>query len=205
MKSGVPVLLSKIARLRPLIVCFVGKGIWEIFRKEISRLIDTASPIDTSGTELTIKQETSEDAVEAVATVARKGSTRKKTRTAPKSKAKKDVFSWGIQPFKCVHSFPAQGTRETLFFVMPSTSGRVISHQVNLISVLCFLVTLTRINVASRQSKVIRRASGPSRSVQRRRNSNNEYGNHPTPKIGEERMAFVLSSGSVVVKIKILQ
>lgn len=167
MISGVPALLMKIARLRPYVVCFVGKGIWEIFRKEISKLVNTVSPnseaaavagsepTSSSSTpkssEIIAKEKDPEYENEAQLVGAAKKASIKKTTESKKSKrsvTQKLVFSWGIQPYKTVHScrgilpywlqrillfiysFVGTAVRETLFFVVPSTSGRVVSHQV---------------------------------------------------------------------------
>ncbi|KAI0302820.1 uracil-DNA glycosylase-like protein [Multifurca ochricompacta] len=50
-----------------------------------------------------------------------------------KSKSKTGVtptFAYGLQPYKAVHDAKAS-IHETLFYVFPSTSGRVVSHQRN--------------------------------------------------------------------------
>ncbi|OCH86011.1 DNA glycosylase [Obba rivulosa] len=83
--GGVPVLLQKIARYRPRVVCFIGKGIWAEFQPTTMR--------------------------------------RKVTKTRAPD------FAYGIQPYKIVHRVKETSVKETLFFVMPSTSGRVVSHQ----------------------------------------------------------------------------
>jgi len=108
MVASVPSFMVKVARYRPRIVCFVGMGIWRIVEKTIAK---TASP-SVSGREI-------------------------KTPGPPKGKSKKpDVANVGLQPYKLVYDVePSEqidqnsSVRETLFFVVPSTSGRVVSHQ----------------------------------------------------------------------------
>jgi len=41
------------------------------------------------------------------------------------------VFAYGLQPYKALHDVVPKNAsvRETLFYVFPSTSGRVVSHQ----------------------------------------------------------------------------
>ncbi|KAF9474451.1 DNA glycosylase [Pholiota conissans] len=88
--DGVPRLLDKIAQYRPRIVCFVGLGIADIFRANV---------------------------------------TEKKA-----TKTKTDI---GLQNYKMVHSrnsnyaFPVTKSPdvETLFYVVSSTSGRVVKYQ----------------------------------------------------------------------------
>ncbi|OBZ71815.1 G/T mismatch-specific thymine DNA glycosylase [Grifola frondosa] len=115
--AGVPVLLRKIARFHPRIVCFVGKGIWESFRRAI---IPSVIPAEID------KDETERD-------INPRPSSSKGKQRALKSKGGKSAtvpFEWDIQPFKFVHPvLPTTDVRETLFFVTPSTSGRVVSHQ----------------------------------------------------------------------------
>lgn len=38
MRRSVPVLVDKIAKYRPRILCFMGKGIWDIFRQQAFKL-----------------------------------------------------------------------------------------------------------------------------------------------------------------------
>ncbi|TCD64990.1 hypothetical protein EIP91_003356 [Steccherinum ochraceum] len=144
MISGVPVLLHKIATHRPRIVCFVGKGIWDVFVKEATKAsadvpgaipgspstpgLSTSIPggMDTPRDEF--KEEEDEDVLPSlVKTPAPVGS--KRGKQAKRGKKVKTVFNWDIQPFKVVHSESDHAVKESLFFVMPSTSGRVVSHQ----------------------------------------------------------------------------
>ena len=105
--AGVTTLLRKIVQFRPRIVCFVGKSIWDSFERAI--LVDG------------------------------------------QKRGAKATFEFDIQPYKVVHlsgalawmvstssptdSTPAAGDniRETLFFVVCSTSGRVANYQVCLL------------------------------------------------------------------------
>ncbi|KAF9556791.1 DNA glycosylase [Agrocybe pediades] len=100
--SGVSILLAKIHKYRPRVVCFVGLGIADIFKSEV-KLESPKKP---------------------------KESTEDTTRLKGKSKAKvKDKAGVGLQPFKMVHE-PVEGKfNETLFFAVSSTSGRVVRYQ----------------------------------------------------------------------------
>ncbi|GJE89220.1 mismatch-specific DNA-glycosylase [Phanerochaete sordida] len=104
MHAGVPILLAKIVRYAPRVVCFVGKQIGETFLTEAASL----SPPPLAPTP-------SADAGEASA-------------KAKKPRTKKPKVEIGFAPYKVVHA-PDAPVRETLFFVMPSTSARVTGYQ----------------------------------------------------------------------------
>jgi len=106
MAHSVPSFLAKVARYRPRIVCFVGMGIWRI----VEKVIANASPNE--------------------------GDSEVRLFSPSKRKSKRSsAASVGLQPYKLVydneHSEQIDQTsvRETYFFVVPSTSGRVVSHQ----------------------------------------------------------------------------
>ncbi|KAF4616619.1 hypothetical protein D9613_008893 [Agrocybe pediades] len=101
--SGVSILLAKIHKYRPRVVCFVGLGIADIFKSEV-KLESPKKP-----------KESTEDTM---------------PRLKGKSKVKvKDKAGVGLQPFKMVHE-PVEGKfNETLFFAVSSTSGRVVRYQ----------------------------------------------------------------------------
>ena len=105
MKSGVPALLSKIARFRPHVVCFVGKGISETFRKEVARLVDSPSP----STEVTSTPESSSSSspiseTEVGTAKSRTKGTKPKGNKRKRTVTKKLIFSLGVQPVKTVHA-----------------------------------------------------------------------------------------------------
>ncbi|KAH9848995.1 uracil-DNA glycosylase-like protein [Lenzites betulinus] len=112
--AGVPDLLRKIALTRPRILCFVGKQIWESFVKAaapraVIQATDRPRPTDAAGgstTEVSAKS-------------------RKKRSSGPT----KPTFAFGLQPYKILHSGPNARTRETLVFVVVSTSGLVAGYQ----------------------------------------------------------------------------
>jgi thymine-DNA glycosylase len=123
MKNGVPILLAKIALYQPRIVCFVGKQIGEVFLKEACGLTGTTLsdvPSASSVLQVTLEEGTSSGR-------SRKNTVRKTT--AKTRKAAKPTFKWGFQPFKAVHP-NSSPVKETLFFIMPSSSARVIGYQV---------------------------------------------------------------------------
>ncbi|TFK32700.1 uracil-DNA glycosylase-like protein [Crucibulum laeve] len=83
--DGVPVVLDKIARYRPGIVCFVGLGIADIFKSYV------------------LKDQLRE---------------------------KKSKATYGLQPFKLVYPEESKSNvKETLFYAVSSTSGRVVRYQ----------------------------------------------------------------------------
>ncbi|KAL6299337.1 uracil-DNA glycosylase-like protein [Sparassis latifolia] len=93
--TGVPVLLQKIARFRPQVVCFVGKGIWDAFER--------ALPL--------VRRETIQ--LDSPPTPSPSPSKRKVRKWLF---AAQNPFQWDIQPYKVVH--PNDGTAnvlETLF------------------------------------------------------------------------------------------
>lgn len=107
MQEAVPGLITKIGTYKPLIVCFVGKVIW-----------DHVGPY---------------------------------LRRKSQERARKRSFAYDLQPYKLVHcsetpdrSFVwhsgrywkpngvrAEPSRETLFFVVPSTSSKVVGYDVS--------------------------------------------------------------------------
>ncbi|KDQ53779.1 hypothetical protein JAAARDRAFT_72403 [Jaapia argillacea MUCL 33604] len=98
MKASVPQLLAKIKEYHPRIVCFVGKGMWDIVESVIKRSSNPGSKI-------------------------KRGSPRNKDAAKSKDAGLK------LRPYKMVHEGDHLVIKETLFFVVPSTSARVISHQ----------------------------------------------------------------------------
>ncbi|KAI0052051.1 DNA glycosylase [Auriscalpium vulgare] len=99
--SAVPALLAKIARYRPRIVCFVGKGIW----LDVERVLKTTSVASVTDYAPSTPERS---------TVTASPGKRSRKASAPE-------FSRRHQSI----------VAETLFFVVPSTSGRVVSHQLN--------------------------------------------------------------------------
>ncbi|KAH9930474.1 DNA glycosylase, partial [Epithele typhae] len=117
--AGVPSLFAKIYRHRPRVVCFVGKGIWDSFIRAV------VPPPSTPP---------AKDKTPDVGIVSATDGEWTETKSEPGS-----PFDYDLQPYKVVH---VAGTgslsplllhdttvRETLFFVIVSTSGLVASHQ----------------------------------------------------------------------------
>lgn len=75
--AGVPALLYKLARFRPRIVCFVGKGIWEAFARAVHSQADAPIP--------------SKKVIEG-------------SSVSKREKRGSEPFEYGIQPLKAVHS-----------------------------------------------------------------------------------------------------
>jgi thymine-DNA glycosylase len=137
MRNGVPTLLAKIALYQPRTVCFLGKQIGELFLKEARMLANTISP------PMALASSASPTKADAAVTESKFSLTleedtllgRSKTRCkvgAKREKAAKPTFQWGFQPFKAIHP-NSSPVKETLFFVMPSSSGRVTGYQVGFI------------------------------------------------------------------------
>lgn len=105
--AGVPALLRKIVLLRPRMVCFVGKQIWESFIKAAAPR-PTGSRKSTPSAERT-SAEREVHAVEVTASVVGPGNsvaqvttTRKKSVT--KKRSPKPPLAFDLQPYKVVHS-----------------------------------------------------------------------------------------------------
>ncbi|KAH8992737.1 uracil-DNA glycosylase-like protein [Lactarius akahatsu] len=94
MASSVPALLTKIARFRPHVVCFIGKGIWLHVERALKLKGDAAGTKNAG-----IREDLTHLSLGA--------------RSQGQPAAKTASTSVG----------------ETLFCVIPSTSGRVVSHQ----------------------------------------------------------------------------
>jgi len=102
--AGVPGFLEKLVRFRPRVVCIVGKGIWDALARTMPPNVRAGSAESPGPSPATAPG--------------------RRKRTA------KPTFQYDIQQYKVVHPEAAGVTvRETLFFVVPSTSGRVTSHQ----------------------------------------------------------------------------
>ncbi|KAH9900800.1 uracil-DNA glycosylase-like protein [Cubamyces lactineus] len=132
--AGVPALLQKITRKRPRIVCFVGKGIWDSFIKAAAPS-PVANEEPSSGESQPVEPPTGaaaqadgSDLLATKAKASKKIGSRAKT-TKQKGKVPKEPFVFDLQPYKVVHSNPAAKVRETLFFVVVSTSGLVAGYQ----------------------------------------------------------------------------
>ena len=252
MASSVSVLLAKVARYRPRVLCFIGKGIWLHVERSLERNLLPKNDgsddgiVTGSGAVVVPKREEEESppmmikadpdtptktkwpavkAEEGVATFGASTSTTADSssldtgralrssstvtmtvgrgsvtpaRATPKKAAARPVFAYGLQPYKAVHEVipkvrtaPARGSfcfdltapfllqvanvRETLFCVFPSTSGRVVSHQVRCIFVTCglypqglsyMIYLVTRAHTAQRQSGAVQGAQRESRTHQ---------------------------------------
>ena len=130
MLAGVPKLFAKIAHFQPAIICFVGGQVGNIFCAEIMKLeAKNSATAFGSGTKV----------------VAR--------RAKGQGKKPKEGIEWGMRPLKIVHSPIGTCTtscrdctispvlsvtlptdegkaKETLIFVMPSSSAGVTQYQV---------------------------------------------------------------------------
>ena len=127
--------MAKIALYQPRVVCFVGKQIGQVFLKEASaRLAPLPVPSDSARGSSSDKKGPTKAIVTEIASVevveTPSGRTMKTTATRKAvGKSKAAAFEWGFQPFKVVHPASTH-VKETLFFVMPSSSARVTGYQV---------------------------------------------------------------------------
>ncbi|GJE94002.1 mismatch-specific DNA-glycosylase [Phanerochaete sordida] len=147
MRTGVPTLMTKLAKHRPRIVCFLSKGIWETFLREAYRLAapstpaspSSSSPIPTPPSGQLAQSRTppvkskyfgSPPAAEADVLPQLPAAPPSPRKRSP-AKVPRHTFAWGLQPFKAVHRHTgaAEVADETLFFVVPSPSARVVAYQ----------------------------------------------------------------------------
>ncbi|KAH7882254.1 uracil-DNA glycosylase-like protein [Phlebopus sp. FC_14] len=103
MVASVPAFLEKIALHKPRFVCFVGMGIWDIVKTVLAKM-HLSSTAPSTNAKNKGKQE------------------------------KRQPSQLGLQSYKLVYpsSEDTDGdvkASETLFFVVPSTSGRVVQYQ----------------------------------------------------------------------------
>ncbi|KAM5541870.1 hypothetical protein V8D89_004599 [Ganoderma adspersum] len=138
--AGVPALLQKIIERRPRIVCFVGKAIWESFIRAVAPPSKSAVKIEVSDAEFTMDVPIGTSTTTTSSSASTPGSSSSSTpttrapsrakakRTNPK-KPKPEPFVFDLQPYKVVHTAPDAIVRETLFFVVVSTSGLVAGYQ----------------------------------------------------------------------------
>ena len=109
MINGVPLLLDKIKQYRPRIVCFVGKGIWDVFVKEATKI--TASAVKTepeptstpSPSSSRVQTPAQDDQTPDVLPSPAVPTPRRGKAKAKRSVKGKVVFAWGIQPIRVVH------------------------------------------------------------------------------------------------------
>ncbi|KAJ3552107.1 hypothetical protein NM688_g4331 [Phlebia brevispora] len=148
MRAAVPDLVSKILKFRPRVVCFLAKSIWEIFIREVFRIFQdiTSPPLPSTPTKSSPgpsrngtpklvasrffpREETPVDDPAEGSPGIPGATKRKKGRRVAMPKYS---FDWGLQPFKVVHrqlyDTPLL-VKETLFFVVPSPSARVVRYQ----------------------------------------------------------------------------
>lgn len=112
MVASVPAFLDKLARHRPRFVCFVGMMIWEIVRNSLAKLLQQGSAKREKGK----KREKSPMGLQAYKLV-----------------YENTIGMW-IYHANDLYSYPCDYVvglpQETLLFVVPCTSGRVVQYQV---------------------------------------------------------------------------
>ncbi|TFK85263.1 DNA glycosylase [Polyporus arcularius HHB13444] len=128
--AGAPALLRKIVERRPRIVCFVGKAIWESFIRAAAPPSKSPHPpfaVSGSGSESTTAQILPNGIGAGGSRTPRPSP--KRSPSAKKSKSSAVSVVYDLQPYKVVHDTPDAVVRETLFFVVVSTSGLVAGYQ----------------------------------------------------------------------------
>jgi hypothetical protein len=107
MIQSVPSFTAKLAKYRPRIVCFVGKGIWVIveaaFRKQVEATSQDPSRKDNIANveSRTDTDDAGEDPLLPPSTP-RKSSTNRRSKNRPK--ATSNSFDYGLQPYKLVYT-----------------------------------------------------------------------------------------------------
>ncbi|CEQ42679.1 SPOSA6832_04528 [Sporobolomyces salmonicolor] len=107
--AGAPVVLGKVARYRPKIVVFVGMKVCEVVLRYLHSLASTISPLPATSASRIDKLQPSPQKAKAP--------------KAPKAQI-------GLQSFSLEHSGPSKAGEpsQTLFYCLPSTSGRVAAY-----------------------------------------------------------------------------
>lgn len=120
--AGVPALLLKIVLLRPRVVCFVGKQIWESFIKAAAPR-PTGSRKNTPSAEREVHTEVVNASVAGPGnSVAQVTATRKKSVT--KKRPAKPPLAFDLQPYKVVHPDRMSLSRLDSAALTPSCSQR---------------------------------------------------------------------------------
>jgi hypothetical protein len=135
--------LEKLSEHKPRILCFVGLGITQIVKKQLTLV--RISVILTLSTIFVDRKIQNKQQIRPGSDAEVKNSVlESRTRTGTSSPS---TSMYGLQPFKMVHESSGknnltldQNTHdlfplETLFFAVASTSGRVVQYQVSF----CFL------------------------------------------------------------------
>ncbi|KAJ9122497.1 hypothetical protein QFC22_001925 [Naganishia vaughanmartiniae] len=117
MRRGSLALVQKIIQHRPRVVCFVGKKIWDEFEFVIKR---SAKPATTPWVDLNLNAKQGKpDSWTSM-------SHANHERLALRPKAIRPPFQWDQpRPYKVVHRSGENACENTLFWVVPSTSGLV--------------------------------------------------------------------------------
>lgn len=126
MIASVPAFLDKLARYRPGFVCFVGMIIWEIVRNSLAKLLQQGA---VKRMERGKRREKNQMGLQTYKLI--HGNTRGRLR-----RHCLDSFT----PMIYTHVHIAGLPQETLLFVVPCTSGRVVQYQVRSVSS-CFPIS----------------------------------------------------------------
>lgn len=114
--NGVPGLFAKVAHLRPHILCLNGKGMWlHVERLLQQRLLLKEEPVETEvkievkeeEVEIEVKEEEVREEISSLVAVPTKQeavSSSPPPLATPRPQARPTAFTYGLQPFKAVHS-----------------------------------------------------------------------------------------------------
>ncbi|KAI0699161.1 uracil-DNA glycosylase-like protein [Cerioporus squamosus] len=127
--AGAPALMRKILEKRPRIVCFVGKAIWELFVRAVAPPSQSPRTLsEAPGSPSGRTSQVSPDGILAQSSDQLQSPTKQRP-SAKKAKSGALPVVYDLQPYKVVHDTPDAVVRETLFFVVVSTSGLVAGYQ----------------------------------------------------------------------------
>ena len=118
MTAAVPAFLAKVARFRPRIVCFVGLGIWRIVHQALLKLAVVVSSSEVSALNPPQMRKVGLQSIKLVY-------------PPPNDSGMVYVITCLLLlSDDILLEMSKLSVVETLLFAMPSTSGRVVSHQV---------------------------------------------------------------------------
>ena len=105
MKQSVPSLTAKIVNNRPLIVCFVGKGIWVIVEAVFKKQVRSVRPDPTYNDKRVDDIDQLHAGEIPLISTSVRGMASPNRRVTKRPRASK-TFDWGLQPYKFVYPDP---------------------------------------------------------------------------------------------------
>ncbi|KAG8969845.1 hypothetical protein FRC05_000822 [Tulasnella sp. 425] len=132
--AGVPTFLTKVARYRPRIVCFIGREIGDAFETAVRKSLKISGSASTGKTTTTKRHPTNSE-LPAAKRDSEDSAASKDRKAADYVTPLLATPGYGLLPYKLVYAPTGlshernQTVSETLFFTAPSTSGRVQTYQ----------------------------------------------------------------------------